>query len=283
MKYLPCLALVLSVLFVPCRAATAVVARAVMQDTNGVARLGTNTLAISGGMLYINGIAFSGGSGGGSAMPTQTISVATPGGGTTGIVFTGTFAPLPNAPATPTPSDVATGIAQPVTVSWTDTGTGYGIATAFDLLTNGSTAATAQTATSLLLPTLPDSSSLSWQVIAHNASGATTGSVWTFTTAARSPPPPTGTNIVYISGAGDAEYNGTYVWVDSYYSPIMGSPQPIYTNTANPSLVIGYHPSFGCWDITGGTEMDAYISSDLLSWTVISGDAPAPSGNFGSE
>jgi len=47
----------------PCRAATAEVARAVMQDTNGVARLGTNTLAISGGTLYINGVAFSGSGG----------------------------------------------------------------------------------------------------------------------------------------------------------------------------------------------------------------------------
>ena len=168
------------------RGATTTVARVVMATPNGVITtplsaipLGTNTLTAPAGVLLFNGAALSGG--GGAAMPTQTLSVVTAG-GTTGIVFTGTFAPLPQAPATPMPSDAATGITQPVTLSWTDVGTGYGVATRFDVLTNGTLAASAQTATSLLLPSMGDGAAVSWQVIAHNNSGATTGAVWGFTT-----------------------------------------------------------------------------------------------------
>ena len=45
-------------------ASTTVVARAIMLDTNGVAYFGTNTLVITNGTLYINGVALSGGGGG---------------------------------------------------------------------------------------------------------------------------------------------------------------------------------------------------------------------------
>lgn len=165
-------------------ASTAVVARAVMADSSGVVT--TPLTAITLGGVTVTNWPTGGGSGGGSSMPTQLVSVATPGGGTTGLVFTGTFAPLPNAPATPTPADAASAVAQPVTLSWTDTGTGYAVAATFDVLTNGVPAATRQTATSLLLPDMGSAASVSWQVIAHNASGATTGTVWSFTTGASS-------------------------------------------------------------------------------------------------
>ena len=166
--------------------------------------IGTNLFSatINGGMLF-NGQAFvTGGSGaGGASMPKQTISIVTAG-GTTGIVFNGAFVPSPQAPATPTPDNGALNVVQTTgfALSWSDTGTGFGVATGFDVFTNGVQAATNTTATSLLFPRTDDGTQVVWQVLARNASGTTTGAVWSFVTMAATNTPPPGTNSIYITG-----------------------------------------------------------------------------------
>lgn len=235
--------------------------------------IGTNTFsADSGGGLLLNNAALgSGGGGGGAAMPTQTVSVLTAG-GTTGLVFSGSFAPLPNAPAAPNPDNAATAVAQPVTLSWTDTGIGYGVASSFDVLTNGTLAASAQTATSLLLPAMGSSASVSWQVIAHNNSGATTGSVWSFTTAGGSSggwsdAALAGTSInMDVWGEGSKTYS--YIGIVDYGSVSLYTYSWVYDTETGASIFIGWDVSTpaNCWLGIGNPAAPAGMAPVTCYW-----------------
>ena len=251
---------VLSVPFRPAAAATTTtVARAVMVSTNGVITtpltaipLGTNTLTAPGGALLFNGAALSGG--GGAAMPTQTLSVVSAG-GTTGIVFTGTFAPLPQAPATPTPSDAATGITQPIIFSWSDLGTGYGVANSFDVLTNGVLCTSNQTSTSLLMTTpFGAGASVSWQVIAHNNSGSTTGALWGLTTYIYTPDPGADPGPSFATITGDINIGGTHYAITFENTDL--TPGSSYNQTsASPPFeggLISWDDTAHVWDLGWG-------------------------------
>jgi hypothetical protein len=244
--------------------------------TNGVNGLnGTNGWAGAAGLNGTNGADA-------ASMPTQLVSVATSGGAVTGLVFAGYFIPAPLPPATPSPADTATAVAQPVTLSWTDTGTGYGIAKAFDVWTNGVICASNQTATSLLLPTLGDLETLAWRVDARNESGTTTGSTWGFTTTGGSG---VNTNILIVSGSGLAGVDGTY-----YYQESAGDGWPGYVN-AN-----GY--TYGCiafqhvpaspafWQISVVDVIGIYIAADDPTGPYTTGGSPgvdpAPTVTYGS-
>lgn len=253
-----------------------------LNGTNGVnGASGTNGVNGLNGTNGWNGVNGTNGVNAAS-MPTQLISVATSGGAVTGLVFAGYFIPAPLPAATPTPADAATAVGQPVTLSWTDTGSGYGVAKAFDVWTNGVICASNQTATSLLLPTLGYLETLAWRVDARNESGTTTGATWGFTTTGGSG---VNTNILIVSGSGLDGVDGTY-----YYQESAGDGWPGYVN-AN-----GY--TYGCiavqhvpvspafWQIAIVDVSSIYIAADDPTgpYTTVGspGVDPAPTVTFGS-
>jgi hypothetical protein len=89
---------------------------------------------------------------------------------------------LPDAPSSPTPANGATGVAVKPTLKWVDANaTSYALD--FGNATGGGTVPT--TTTSYTLTTaLAYSTTYYWRIRATNASGTTTGAIWTFTTMA---------------------------------------------------------------------------------------------------
>src|SRR5207302_811197 len=110
------------------------------------------------------------------------------GGATTGPVWSFTTATTPPAtPTAPNPATGATNVATDVTLTWSSSG-----ATSYDVLF-GSSDPPSQVATALstasYTPAGPAAgTTYFWQIGARNAAGTTAGPVWSFTTAAATPP-----------------------------------------------------------------------------------------------
>jgi Matrixin/Fibronectin type III domain len=84
---------------------------------------------------------------------------------------------LPSAPAGPSPANGATNVNLNVTLSWTASN-----ATQYDVYFKGALVASNLTTTSYRIGSLPDATQYSWQVVAKNAAGSTSGPTWSFTT-----------------------------------------------------------------------------------------------------
>jgi hypothetical protein len=112
----------------------------------------------------------------------------------------------PSAPGLPAPPNGATGVDPNVTLTWTASG-----ATSYDV--NFGTAnpppqvSAGQTAASLALGTLSNSTTYFWQIISHNTAGTTSGPVWSFTTAA---PLPNAEIVIYASDIPSANLHGMW-------------------------------------------------------------------------
>ena len=179
-------------------ASTAVVSRAVMQDTNGVARLGTNTLAITNGTLYINGVALSGGGGGGgsfngSDLTNRVLSIE---------------------------ASLAAG-----TNLW-----------------SGAVTNLVALSTNLVI-------GITNSIAYVNASGMGGGGGGGINT-----------NMVIVSGAGQTEVNGTYLWDGAN---THGDGVGCFTNTVAP-IFIYYRAAWRQWDISDCATYDAYTSDTLI-------------------
>ncbi len=95
----------------------------------------------------------------------------------------------PATPSSPSPANGATGVSASPTLTWSATGaTGYQVR--FGTTNPPPSAATNLTSASYAPGSLAASTRYYWQVVAANASGTTTGSVWSFTTGAGSSPSP---------------------------------------------------------------------------------------------
>jgi len=93
----------------------------------------------------------------------------------------------PGTPATPSPANAATGISTTPTLSWSSSGaTSYDVA--FGTSNPPPTVSTGQAAASYTPPALAAGTAYFWRIVARNASGSTTGAVWSFTTASGSVP-----------------------------------------------------------------------------------------------
>ena len=108
-------------------------------------------------------------------------------GSTAGPVWSFTTAaeapPPPTAPSSPSPADAATGVSTTPTLTWSAGGaTSYDVK--FGTTNPPATASTAQSAASYTPAGLTNSTTYYWQIVAINASGTTTGPVWSFTTGA---------------------------------------------------------------------------------------------------
>ena len=121
------------------------------------------------------------------------IRLSPPGSGGSSATWPFTIAPVAAQPPVmanwPTPPDNATDLGSAPTLTWSAPG-----AAAYDVnfgRTSPPPAATiGQTVASYPTPPLENGTTYFWQVVARNANGATTGPVWSFTTAAAPPPPP---------------------------------------------------------------------------------------------
>src|SRR5206468_689341 len=99
----------------------------------------------------------------------------------------------PAAPASPSPTDGASGVSATPTLTWSSSGaTTYDVA--FGTTNPPPPVATGQPANSYSPSTVTASTTYFWQVVAHNASGTTTGPVWWFSTTAPAPGAPTAPN-----------------------------------------------------------------------------------------
>jgi hypothetical protein len=139
-------------------------------------------------------------------------------GATAGPVWSFTTAappPPPPMPNTPGPPNGAASITIPATLTWTSPG-----AVTYDVMfgtTNPPpTAATGGTSASFVPASLAASTTYFWEIVARNGSGATTGPVWSFTTAA----PPTNANVViYASDTSSMALHGGWTTASDSTSP----------------------------------------------------------------
>jgi regulation of enolase protein 1 (concanavalin A-like superfamily) len=113
----------------------------------------------------------------------------------------------PGMPAAPNPGDGAAGVSNNPTLTWSSSGaTSYDVG--FGAANPPPQAATGQAASSYTPSTLTASTTYYWQVVAHNAAGATSGPVWSFTTA---PASPAATDVVfYASDISASQLHGAW-------------------------------------------------------------------------
>ena len=102
--------------------------------------------------------------------------------------FTTSAGPLPPAaPSSPSPASGAAGVSTSPTLTWSAAGaTSYDVG--FGTTNPPPQIASNQASASYAPPTLANGTTYFWQIVAHNAAGATQGPVWTFTTFAPQPP-----------------------------------------------------------------------------------------------
>jgi subtilisin family serine protease len=103
--------------------------------------------------------------------------------------------PPPSKPINPSPSNGAGGQSIDVDISWSDGGgaASYDVYFGTDPTPDSGEFKDNQTGTSYEPGTLSYSSTYYWKIDAKNASGTTTGDIWSFTTEASPPPPPAST------------------------------------------------------------------------------------------
>jgi hypothetical protein len=126
--------------------------------------------------------------------------------------------PAPGTPATPSPANNATNVSVSTTLSWSSTNaTSYDVR--FGTANPPPTVSTNQSGATYVAPTLSASTAYFWQIVARNASGTTTGPVWTFTTTAGPPPPSIAEVVVYASDVPDGNLHGGWAKAADSSSP----------------------------------------------------------------
>ena len=114
--------------------------------------------------------------------------------------------PPPGTPGSPSPANTATGVNTTPTLTWNSSG-----ATSYDVKFGTSNppaqVTTGQTAASYAAPSLTNSTTYFWQIVAHNSVGTTTGPVWSFTTAAAAV---TDNIVIYASDIPAGGFHGSW-------------------------------------------------------------------------
>ncbi len=134
----------------------------------------------------------------------------------------------PSTPSSPNPSSGATGVGAAPTLTWSASGaTSYDVA--FGTGNPPPTAATGLTTASYTPQGMTAGTTYYWQVVAHNSGGTTSGSVWSFTTAAATssislPSPWLNQDIGPATPTGSASYSNGAFTVNGGGDDIWDSP-----------------------------------------------------------
>jgi hypothetical protein len=143
----------------------------------------------------------------------DSVSVAASGGGS-----------APGTPSSPSPAGGATGVSTSATLTWASTGaTSYDVQ--FGTANPPPQVATGQASASFTPPTTAAGTQYFWQIVAHNSSGATTGPIWSYTTAAAAglPSPWLNQDVGAVGIAGSTTFNGGVFTVKGSGGDIWGA------------------------------------------------------------
>jgi regulation of enolase protein 1 (concanavalin A-like superfamily) len=128
----------------------------------------------------------------------------------------------PGTPTSPSPASGSTGVSTTQTLTWSSTG-----ATTYDV--NFGTAnpppqvTTGQASPSYTPSTTAAGTQYFWQIVAHNGTGATSGPIWSFTTAAGLPSPWLNQDVGTVGIAGSASFGGGVFTVKGAGGDIWGA------------------------------------------------------------
>jgi len=208
------------------------------------------------------------------------------GGTTTGVVwsFTTESAPLPppGQASNPNPADSATDVGITADLSWT----AGSDATSHDVYFGTSSPGAFQgnqTATSFELGTMDNDTTYYWRIDEINASGTTTGVVWSFTTEAAPQPPGQATNPTPPDSATDVSVDDDLSWTagsgatshDVYFGTTSpGTFQGNQTATTFEPGALDYDTAY-YWRID---EINAAGTTTGNVWSFTTEAAPSPPG-----
>jgi hypothetical protein len=146
----------------------------------------------------------------------------------------------PGTPSSPSPASGATGVGTSPTLTWTSTG-----ATTYDVKFGTANpppqVTTGQTAASYTPSTLNANTAYFWQIVAHNSIGATTGPIWSFTTAASLPSPWVSQDVGSVGIAGSTTFASGVFTVRGSGADIWGAAdafQFAYQTLANDGQIV---------------------------------------------
>jgi hypothetical protein len=145
---------------------------------------------------------------------------------------------LPGAPGSPAPADAATGVTPNPTLTWSASGaTSYDVA--FGTTNPPPVVVSGASTASYVPPALSNGTTYYWRITARNASGATTGAVWSFVTATSAPATPSAPTPV--DGATGQPTTLTLTWTSAgatTYDVLLGPSDPpsqVATGLTSPS------------------------------------------------
>jgi len=187
-------------------------------------------------------------------------------------------ASAPSAPGSPSPANGAIGTSANPTLTWTAAGaTSYDIA--FGTANPPPVIVSGQTTASYTPSTLTDGTTYFWRITARNSSGSTTGSIWSFTTAAAPPSIPASPNPADM--ATGIATNVTLTWAApgaTSYDVLLDTSDPpseVAINISTPS----YTPSGLVPGTTYIWQIVAHNSRGTNQgpqWTFTTASVPAP-------
>ena len=132
----------------------------------------------------------------------------------------------PNAPASPSPADAAAGVSPNPTLTWTASGaTSYDVA--FGTTNLPPVVVSGGSSASHTPPALTNATTYYWQITARNASGSTTGALWSFTTSTAPPATPSAPSPA--NGAANQPTSVTLTWSAAgatSYDVLLGPTDP---------------------------------------------------------
>jgi hypothetical protein len=192
---------------------------------------------------------------------------------------------LPAAPANPSPANAATGVSTSPTLTWSGAASGVTFDVYFGTANPPVTkVVSAQAAASYTPATLAAGTTYYWQVASINSNGSTLGSVWSFTTAAVSPPAAP-SNPSPANGATNVATNVTLSWTGAG----SGITFDVYLDTVNPPVAkVSTAQSAGTYGPTALARATTYYwkivainaggqtAGSVWSFTTIPNAPPAP-------